>query len=320
MWLRVMVRASQKTCPLDPGGQPLGGGNAAETKEDTMTQWQSRMKDDLEAGGYAKGTQYNYTTAARHLVESCGDPEKIDQTKLRRYVDGLRKRKLSPSWLKVELAGIRFLFRVTLARPADVAWIQWPTQPVKPAVVLSGQEMTRLLGSLSSPMYRAIAMVMYGAGLRVSEACSLAIDDIDSARGLIHVRHGKGERARYVTLGPALLEALRNYWRANRPPRPYLFPGPDPRVPIEPRSVRAALAAAAVTSGLERKKVTPHVLRHTFATHLHELGTDLRTIQALLGHASAQTTSRYISVSRATVARAKSPLDVLGTARGAVLR
>lgn len=285
-----------------------------------MTNWQKRMKADLEAGSYSPRTREHYLASARRFVErQHRAPEQLGQPEIRAYFEAARKReKRSASWLKLHMAGVRFLFAVTLARPEEVAWLRWPRVPAPLPVVLSGQEMLALLSAISSPLYRATAMTMYGAGLRITEACRLEVGDIDSRRGVIHVR-GKGGRPRYVMLSDTLLRALRGYWAANRPPRPYLFPGPDPRKPIDARSVREAIRTAVITAGLT-KKVTPHVLRHSFATHLHELGTDIRTIQALLGHASLRTTMRYIGVSRATVARTESPLDVLGTARGAVLR
>ena len=273
--------------------------------------WRSQMKGDLEAGGYARGTRSLYLAAAGRLVAACKKPvERIDQRAIRTYFDAARRRKRSASWLKIEMAGVRFLFGVTLARPAEVAWMRWPRQPSPLPVVLSGQEIVTLLGAISSPLYRAVAMTMYGAGLRISEACMLQVGDIDGARGLIHVRQGKGGRPRYVMLGETLLRVLRGYWAANRPPKPYLFPGPDPRRPIEPRSVRTAIKAAVVGSGLT-KRITPHSLRHAFATHLLETGADLAVIQSLLGHRSIRTTMMYTQVSRARLAKTKSPLDVL---------
>jgi len=219
-----------------------------------------------------------YITAARRIVDEIGrQPERIGQAEIRSYFDQARGDDgRSNAWLKLQMAGVRFLFAVTLGHPERVAWIQWPRHHAPLPTVPSGEEIQRLLAALSSPLYRAVAMTMYGAGLRISEACALEVTDIDSTRGLIHVRNGKGRRERFVMLGETLLRALRSYWAANRPPRPYLFPGPDARKPIEPHSVRNAVAAAAITSGLG-KRVTPHVLRHSFATHLLELGTDVGT-------------------------------------------
>lgn len=278
-----------------------------------MTTWQKRMKADLDAAGYAPGTKAHYLRAARRLIEHYGRaPETLGQDDVRAYFQRARRQKQSPSWLKVEMAGVRFLFNVTLARPTEVAWIRWPRQRAPLPVVLSGEEIVALLSAISGPLYRAVAMTMYGAGLRVAEACALQVTDIDAARGLIHIRSGKGGRERHVMLAASLLASLRSYWGAMRPPRPYLFPGPDPRKPVDPRSVREAIKAATITSGIT-KKITPHVLRHSFATHLHELGTDVITIQRLLGHASVRTTMRYVQVSRASLAKTTSPIDVLGT-------
>lgn len=158
-------------------------------------------------------------------------------------------------------------------------------------------------------------MAAYGAGLRVSEACRLGVGDIDSRRGLIHVRDGKGGKDRFVMLSTRLLAVLREYWRAARPSGPYLFPGMDGAQPIDRHAVNRALRQAAVDAGIA-KKVTPHSLRHAFATHLLEAGTDIRTIQVLLGHASISTTARYAKVSQRHVGRTTSPLDVLGTEEG----
>lgn len=281
--------------------------------------WNTKMKADLAAGGYAKGTQAVYLTAARRFVEQSGEPpKKLGQKEIRAYVEELRKRDRSASWLKVEMAGIRFLFATTLGRPQEVAWMKWPRQPSTLPVVLAGTEVIALLGAISSPLFRALAVTMYATGLRISEAIALQVSDIDGKRGLIRIRRGKGGRPREAMLSPALYETLRRYWASNRPPLPYLFPGPDPRKPIDAAAVRESIAAATTVVGLT-KRVTPHVLRHSFATHLLELGTDIRTIQALLGHASLRSTQRYASVSTAQIARTQSPLDALGTDRGKVL-
>jgi site-specific recombinase XerD len=282
-----------------------------------MTELRLAMKQDLELGGYASKTIKEYLHAVRRFAaHTKRRPEELGQAEVRAYVEYLRKqRKYGPSMLKLQLAGIRFLYAVTLGRPEVVAWMSWPRQPAKLPVVLSGTEIAKLLGAMSNPMYRAIAMVMYGAGLRVSEACALRVTDIDAERGVIHVRRGKGNRERCAMLSKRLLMALRRYWAASRPPLPLLFPGEDPRKPITPDPVRRAMAAAVKASGLS-KRARPHVLRHSFATHLLDTGTDIRVIQALLGHASIRSTMRYVQVSRATLAKATSPLDLLGTPEG----
>lgn len=276
-----------------------------------MNELRARMKQDLELGGYAKGTTPQYLAAASHFAAYFRrSPAELGQAEVRQYVDHLRKkRKLSASALKIHLAGIRFLYAKTLGRPEVVAWMSWPKARPKLPVVLSRDEVLALLAAMSNPMFRVVAMVMYGAGLRISEACALEVRDIDSARSVIHVRNGKGGRERYVMLGDRVLSALRTYWAAMRPPRPFLFPGDDPRKHIDAARVRAAFNGAVVACGFQ-KRVTPHVLRHSFATHLLEAGTDVRVIQSLLGHASIRTTMRYTQVSQAHLAKTKSPLDL----------
>jgi site-specific recombinase XerD len=281
-----------------------------------MSKLRERMEQDLELGGYMPGTRRHYVRAVERLcLHYHRSPDRLGQDDLRSYVEHLRESKTGASVLKVQMAGIRFFYATTLGHPELVAWMSWPRQPSKLPVVLSGSEVESLFAAMSNPMFRAIAMVMYGAGLRVSEACVLEVTDIDSARGLLHIRHGKGDRERYAMLGERLLAALRTYWAAMRPPRPYLFPGADPRKPITPDSVRVAIKGAVEACRIT-KRVTPHVLRHSFATHLLDAGTDVRVIQALLGHASIRTTMRYTQVSRAKVAKTQSPLDVLGTPEG----
>ncbi len=282
--------------------------------------WQRRMRADLERGGYAEGTIVHYLRAVRRLVGWYErPPEKLGAKELRSYFENARKRrKKTATWMRLEMSGVRFLYAITLCRPAIVGWMTWPQQKAGLPVVLSGQEVMAILNAITSPLYRAVTMTMYAAGLRAAEACALQVGDIDSARGLIHVRKGKGGRPREAMLSKTLLTTLRAYWAAHRPPRPYLFPGPDPSKPIDPRSVRIVLAGA-VTACQITKRVTPHVLRHSFATHLLELGTDVRVIQHLLGHASITTTMRYTTVRQQVVQATKSPLDVMGTPSGAVL-
>ncbi len=275
------------------------------------------MKQDLELGGYAQSTITAYLDAAKRLEEHVKrSPEKLSQKDLRDYVAYLRtKRKYGASMLKLQMAGIRYLFAVTLGKPERVAWMSWPRQKTKLPMVLSGTEIEKLLAAMSNPMFRTVAMVMYGAGLRISEACALRVTDIDATRGVLHVRHGKGNRERCAVLPDTLLVTLRGYWAASRPPLPFLFPAEDATKSIAADRVRTAIATAVKAAGLS-KRATPHSLRHAFATHLLEMGTDIRQIQALLGHASIRSTQRYAQVSRARLAKTKSPLDLLGTPEG----
>lgn len=172
------------------------------------------------------------------------------------------------------------------------------------------EEIATLLDALRRPLYRAIAMVLYGAGLRIFEACALEVGDIDAARMVIHVRHGKGNKPREVMLSPRLYAALRMYWKAERPPQPHLFVSRYTNRPVNPESMRKALQAARNKAGM-KKRVTCHMLRHSFATHLLESGTDVRVIQQLLGHRSLDTTMIYAHVSTELLSRTKSPLDGL---------
>ncbi len=270
-----------------------------------------QMRQDLALAGYSRETQRMYWSDARALVRRFGKPPtEIERDELRQYVDELCASGVSPSRIKQHLASMKFLFEKTLGRPADVSFISWPTQPRPLARVLAPDQITSLLEALRSPKYRAIAMVMYGAGLRISEACSLEVDDIDAARGVIHVRHGKGNTPRDVTLSPKLLAILREYWRRERPPQPYLFVGKGSTRPLAAESVRNALKLARAEAGL-KGTFTPHMLRHSFATHLLEAGTDIRVIQQLLGHKNLSTTAGYTRVAHALLAKTTSPLDRL---------
>jgi integrase/recombinase XerD len=187
-------------------------------------------------------------------------------------------------------------------------------------VVLSLEEVTRFLQAVTSLRHRAILMTAYAAGLRISEVLGLRADDIDSQRMVIRIRQGKGSKDRYVMLSPRLLILLRDYWRARRRRKdyqasPWLFPGNIPGRPLTAKAVYEACEAACLAAGLD-KHVTVHTLRHSFATHLLEDGTDLRTIQILLGHRSLNTTARYLHVATATLQSTRSPLDRLDLPSG----
>lgn len=281
-----------------------------------------RMIADLQLRRYSISTQNEYVRCATRFVEHyMRSPDELGEREVRGYVLHLvRVRKVSPSVHKMHVAAIRFLYVHTLHRPEAIRWLPWPKIPCSLPVVLGGAEVESLLQSFESPKYLAIVMCAYGAGLRISEACALAPSDIDSARGVIHVRHAKRRRDRYVMLSARLLDTLRAYWRAVRPPPDgYLFPGANPGSHSSPRAVRSVLKKAVAAAGL-RKRVTPHVLRHSFATHLLEAGTDVRVIQVLLGHGSIRSTARYTHVSASHIGRTKSPLDLLETKAAKPLR
>lgn len=286
-----------------------------------MGQYRDRMAEDLKLRAYRPSTCDHYIRCTRHFVAHfMRSPEELGEQEVRTFLIHLiEQRKVNPAYLKMYVAAIKFFYTHTLRRPEEVARIPWPKVPRPLPDILSGTEVMRLLEAVDSIKHRAVLMTAYGAGMRIVEACSLQVADIDSTRGLIHIRDGKRGRDRYVMLSQRLLVFLRAYWKRTRPPEPWLFPGQKPDRPITDTAVRTALHHAAQAVGL-RKRITPHLMRHSFATHLLETGTDIRTIQVLLGHGSIRTTARYAQVSTTYVGRAKSPLDLIGTPQGDGLR
>jgi len=242
----------------------------------------------------------------------------MGEAEVRAFLLHLLKSGKGPSVVKMHVAAVKFLYGVTLQRPEEVVRLPWPKVARPLPDVLSGSEVERLLAAVESRKYRMVLMAAYGAGLRVSEACGLSVEDIDSARGLIHIRDGKRGRDRYVMLPTRLLLALREYWRAEKLVGTRLFPGSVPGQCVSHEAVRDGLRKA-VTACRLTKRVTTHTLRHSFATHLLEGGTDIRTIQVLLGHASIRTATIYTHISVSHIGRTRSPLDLLGTPEGAVL-
>jgi integrase/recombinase XerD len=279
------------------------------SEEMTMGMLSERLLDDMRLRRYSVKTIDCYLRNVRGLAEYYPQrsPLRFDENDIRNYLLHLIEKGLALSTQHQVLGAIKFFYRVTLNRPAVVERIPFPKVPLRLPLILTRSEVERLLACLTSIMYRAICTVTYDAGLRISEACSLKPGDIDSQRMLIHVR-GKGGKERMVNLGERTLLLLREYWRIARPQAPYLFPGEKPGHCITPDAVRDALARAKQDARI-RKRVTPHVLRHSFATHMLESGTDLRTIQTLLGHSHISTTEHYTRVSAQHLQTTKSPLD-----------
>lgn len=290
---------------------------ALNAEEKTMGKLKDKMSADLQLRFYRAGTMSNYLRQAElfagYYMKS---PAELGEAEIRSYLLHLvEEKKAGPGAVKMSVAALKFLYTHTLHRPEEVVRIPWPKTP-KPLVdILSGSEVFCLLESIHSVKHRVIAMTAYGTGMRISEVCPLKVSDIDSKRMLIHIRDGKRGRDRYVMLPRRLLTCLREYWKAVRPSGDGFFPGRSRSAHIGASAVRNALRKAAVDAGIT-KKVTPHILRHSFATHLLENGEDIRTIQVLLGHGSIRTTERYVKVSRAHVGRTESPLDIIGTKRG----
>jgi site-specific recombinase XerD len=279
-----------------------------------MGRIRERMEADLELKGFARTTRKEYLLRVRHFVAHFGrSPDELGEKDVRQFLLHLvRDRGVRATTHRMYVAALRFLLVVTLQRPEVVAAIPWPKVPRTLPEILSGGEVERLLAAVRSLKHRALLMTAYGAGLRISEACTLEVGDIDSKRMFIHVREGKRGKDRYVMLSPKLLDALRLHWRRSRPRGRYLFPGGFPGAPISASAVHRVLKKAVADAGLT-KRVTFHSLRHGFATHLLETGADIRTIQKLLGHSSIQTTARYTAVTKQHIGRTRSPLDLLGT-------
>jgi integrase/recombinase XerD len=281
-----------------------------------MGKLRDRMAVDLRLRGLSPVTQRMYLRCAeRFVAHHRRSPTALGEEEVRAFLDHLvREKRVSRSTQRVYVAAIHFLYRVTLDRPVAVRRIPFPRPAgARLPEILSPAEVERLMDAVRRPKHRAMLMTLYGAGLRVSELCALLPTDIDSQRMVIRVREGKGDNDRYVMLSPRLLATLREYWR-QRPPRgPYLFPSPRPDKALSRMAVFRVVRVAAHGAGLQ-KRVNPHMLRHCFATHLLEAGTDIRVIQVLLGHRSIRTTARYLLVSRAHVATVTSPLDALSLA------
>jgi integrase/recombinase XerD len=288
-------------------------GNAEEATMDTSI---TQMGQDLARAGYAKTTQSTYVRTVEHLAERFRRPvAELTREDIRTYIDEISTLGKSSIWLSNQMSALKFLYRRTLARPEMVSFLKHPRRRKTLPTILSLEQVRALLGAIRVPRYQALAMVLYGAGLRIREALALEVTDIDGARGVILVRHGKGGKPREAKLSATLYDWLRQYWSRERPPLPYLFGSRKTGKPPQADTIRQALAHAAKAAWIH-KRVTPHVLRHCFATHLLEQGTDVRVVGALLGHASLLSTARYAQVTEKLVRQTPSPLDLLPQKRG----
>jgi integrase/recombinase XerD len=276
-----------------------------------MTTLRQRMTDDLRLRNRSLRTINTYIACVAHFARHFGkSPELLGQEEIRQYqVYLVEQRRVSWSYFNQAVCALRFLYRHTLARDWVVAHIPFPRQPRKLPVILSQAEVIRFLEAIKKIKFRAILMTAYATGLRLSEVTHLRVSDIDSQRLVIRVRQGKGQKDRYVMLSPKLLEVLRLYWRSERPAT-WLFPSLRKDQPINHSVVQRACPRAGLDAGLS-KLVTVRMLRHCFATHLVETGTDIRIIQSLLGHSHISTTQIYTHVSAKTVRATESPLDLL---------
>jgi site-specific recombinase XerD len=267
-----------------------------------------RMIDDMTARRFKEKVQKDYVRHVRKFATFLGrSPATATSEDLRRYQLHMAQQQVSPWSINSAIAGLRFFFIVTLDRPDLVRPLRLVTEPRKTPIVLSQEEVARLIEAAPGLKYKAALSVAYGAGLRVSEVANLKVSDIDSGRMMLRVEQGKGQRDRDVMLSPRLLALLRDWWHAARP-QVWLFPGQNPTNPITPRQINRAVSAAKDLAGIS-KRVSPHTLRHSFATHLLEQGADIRVIQVLLGHAKLETTALYTRVAVSTIRDVESPLE-----------
>jgi integrase/recombinase XerD len=277
-----------------------------------MTSLRARMIEDMQIRNLAANTQESYVQQvslfARHFNKS---PELLGPEQIRAYQLYLtNEKKLSPGSIVIAISALRFLYKVTLKRNWSVdEVIPAPKTPQKLPVVLSPEEVLQFLDCVKTRKHRAILTTCYAAGLRVSEAVALTPPAIDSKRMVIRVEQGKGRKDRYTMLSPKLLEVLRAWWRVERP-KHWLFPGDFPGRHITRNAVEHECQEAHRISKIP-KPITPHSLRHAFAVHLLEQGTDLRRIQLLLGHRSLATTAKYLRIATSKVCSTTSPLDLL---------
>ncbi len=275
-----------------------------------MTPLRQRFLDDLRMRNLSPHTQDAYVRVvaqfAKHFRRS---PDQLGREQIREYLLHLIRRGYAWDTYNQARCALHFFYRVTLGKDWPLEQVPCAKVPKRLPVVLSRDEVRQFFAAARRPKGRTMLMAAYAAGLRASEVVGLRIPDIDSRRMLIRVRRGKGQKDRYVMLSPVLLEALRAYWLRDRPTG-WLFPGADPTKPVGRETFTRVCIGVGRHAGLS-KRVTPHTLRHTFATHLLEDGVDIRTIQALLGHRSLRTTALYTFVAPEKVAATRSPLDAL---------
>jgi integrase/recombinase XerD len=277
-----------------------------------MTVLRQRMLEEMQIRNFSENTQESYllqvSLFARHFRRS---PEGLGPVNIRSYQIYLtNEKKLAPGSIHIATSALRFLYTVTLKRPWDVEEaLPLPKAPQTLPVILSPEEVMHFLGSVPRLKGRTVLTVCYAAGLRISEAIALKPTDIDSKRMTVRVDQGKGQKDRYVMLSERLLVILRDWYRAARP-TPWLFPGVIPGSHVTREGINDACRLGHQRSGLA-KPVTPHSLRHAFACHSLEYGTDLRTIQLLMGHRSLSTTARYLRLATSKVCATRSPLDLL---------
>ena len=276
-----------------------------------MTKLRQRMLEDLRIRNYSPRTQETYIgRVAKFAAHFHKSPVRLGPDDIRTYqVHLVDKKQCSWTILNQTVCALRFLYVVTLGKSWAIRHIPFAKGAKKLPVVLSPGEVLRLLESVQNFKHLAILLAAYSCGLRMSEILGLEFADIDSERMTVHVHEGKGRKDRIVPLSPVFLVILRTYWQEAQP-KSLLFPGKDPSTSLSPSSVHRFLRKAVLAAGL-KKRVTIHLLRHAFATHHLEAGTDLRTLQLLMGHGSLRTTSTYLHVSTEKLRSTRTPIEML---------
>jgi len=290
-----------------------------ETQKPSISPLRQRMIDDLRMRKYGEKTALDYIRAVRNFTKYLGrSPDTASVEELRNYQLHMVDHGISPASLNAAISGLKFFFDVTLDRSDLMAKMQPVHLPRKLPVILSREEVSRLIAAAGNLKHQTALAVAYGTGLRVNEVVALKVGDIDSQRMTLRVEQGKGQKDRYAMLSPVLLERLRVWWRVARAQGKmldggWLFPGQNPVLPLSARQLNRAIHAAAAEASIE-KRISMHSLRHAFATHLLEQKVDIRLIQVLLGHKKLETTALYAQVATDILREVVSPLETLNTA------
>jgi len=275
-----------------------------------ISRLRQRMFDAMAVRNFSDKTRHDYIRHVKNFAAFLGrSPDTASAEDLRRFQLHQRQNGVQPASMNSAVSALRFFFSVTLDRPDMERHLTFVREPRKIPVILSPEEMARLLEAAPSPKYKAAMSAGYSAGLRVSEVVALKVADVDSKRMLLRIEQGKGHKDRFAMLSPRLLDFLRDWYCIARP-AVFLFPGRDPMQPMTARQFTRAVHMAASIAAIN-KRVTPHTLRHSFATHLLEQNVDIRLIQVLLGHAKLETTALYTQVATNVIRAVTSPLDRL---------
>jgi site-specific recombinase XerD len=280
--------------------------------DQAMSPLRRRMIEDMAIRNLSPKTQDGYVRTIKNFAAFLGrSPDTASFEDVRHFQLHLATSGIGVPTLNHTVSALRFFFKITLGRGDIEKHTQIAREPRKLPIVLSAEEVAHLLEAAPGPglKYKAALSAAYACGLRVSEVVALKVCDIDSKRMLIRIEQGKGRKDRYVMLSPHLLELLRAWWKQAQP-RGWLFPGRDPVLPITARQFTRACHEAAEAAGI-KKRVSPHTLRHSFATHLLEQNVDIRVIQTLLGHVKLDTTARYTQIATKIICDVVSPLDRL---------